>query len=288
MTTLKILNGDCLDEMQWIVSESVQCCVTSPPYFGLRDYGHDGQIGLEETPEQYVMKLVEVFREVRRILKPDGTLWLNLGDSYARAGGWDDNHGLSRNAKRGESGRAITNLSPGRRSQKIPEGYKAKDLLGIPWLVAFALRTDGWFLRQEIIWHKPNGAPERITLGRCAKAHEHLFLLSKSSRYMFDGYAIADVALDGRPKTKGSVWSVPVRPYSDAHFAVFPPALIEPCILAGSRYGDVVFDPFGGSGTTAEVAIRNGRKAVLCELNPDYLPLIKARTDAAMLEWDTL
>ncbi|MGE6740668.1 DNA-methyltransferase [Allorhizobium pseudoryzae] len=281
----KILVGDCIQQMRALPDQSVHTCVTSPPYFGLRDYGMDGQIGLEDTPEAFVARLVEVFREVRRVLRDDGTLWMNLGDSYARAGGWSDNHGLSRDAsgfvpERGQSGRAISNFSAGGRSQKVPDGYKQKDLLGIPWRAAFALQADGWYLRQEIIWHKPNGAPERMNLGRCAKAHEHIFLLAKSSKYYFDGASIAACSLNGSSKAKPSVWSVPVRSYRGAHFATFPPDLIEPCILAGAPAGGVVLDPFGGSGTTAGVALKHGRQAILCELNPEYAALIPGRVEA--------
>lgn len=318
MTTLRIFNGDCLEEMEWMASESVQCCVTSPPYFGLRDYGHNGQIGLEETPEQYVTKLVEVFREVRRILKPDGTLWLNLGDSYA---GYHGNKNATYENAPSNKGGYFENQ---RKTLVNHNGIKNKDLIGIPWMVAFALRADGWYLRQDIVWHKPNPMPESVR-DRCTKAHEYIFLLSKSPKYFFDSEAMKEAATSGATgsaasfkrsnskraqaipnqsvgthredrddvsynltRNRRSVWSVPTRPYKGAHFAVYPSALIEPCILAGSRYGDVVFDPFGGSGTTAEVAIRNGRKAVLCELNPEYIPLIMARTDAALLEWSTL
>lgn len=248
----------------------------------LRDYGVEGQIGLEDTPEAFAQRLVEVFREVRRILRDDGTLWLNLGDSYARAGGWSDNHGLSKTKDgyvppRGESGRAVSNISSGSKSQKVPDGYKQKDLLGVPWMVAFALREDGWYLRQEIIWHKPNGSPERINLGRCAKSHEHIFLLTKKDRYYFDGDAIAVPSVTGGVKAKPSVWTVPVKPFKGAHFATFPPDLIEPCILAGCPEGGTVFDPFGGSGTTAGVAVKNGRNAIICELNPEYAVLVPDR-----------
>jgi site-specific DNA-methyltransferase (adenine-specific) len=269
--------GDCLDVMKTIPDGSVHCCVTSPPYFGLRDYGVDGQIGLEPTPDQFVEAIVRVFREVRRVLRDDGTVWLNLGDSYARAGGWSNNSGLD-GVLRNQSQRAVSNISAsGRRSQKLPPGLKQKDLIGIPWLVAFALRNDGWFLRQELIWHKPNPIPERIAIGRCAKSHEHIFLLSKTARPYFDGAAIAVASLSGEPKARQSVWSVPVRQYKGAHFATFPPDLIEPCILAGSPKGGVVLDPFGGSGTTAGVAVKHGRKAILCELNPEYANLVRER-----------
>lgn len=287
----------------------VQTCVTSPPYFGLRDYGHPGQIGLEQTPEQYIAAMVEVFRCVRDVLADDGTLWLNIGDSYARAGGWSDNHGLD-GVPRGESGRAITGISAnGGKSQKLAAGCKPKDLIGIPWMLAFALRADGWYLRQDIIWHKPNPMPESVR-DRCTKAHEYIFLLSKSDRYFFDSEAMQetatgrdpgnkkhkyqDGAIYGTPqrqhvqsgiatvgpretRNRRSVWTVASRPYKGAHFATFPPALIEPCILAGSEPGDIVLDPFMGSGTTAQVALQHGRQYLGCELNPDYADLQEQR-----------
>lgn len=275
----KIEFGDCRETMRRWAAQGIkaQMCVTSPPYFGLRDYGHDGQLGLEQTPEEYIANMVEVFRCVRDVLAEDGTLWLNIGDSYARAGGWSNNAGLD-GKMRHESNRAVTNISAsGRASQKLPPGLKSKDLIGIPWMLAFALRADGWYLRQEIIWHKPNPIPERIEVGRCAKSHEHVFLLAKSERPYFDGAAIADTSQEGTPKAKQSVWSISVRPYKGAHFATFPPALIEPCILAGSRPGGIVLDPFMGSGTTAAVALQHGRQYLGCELNPEYEPLQTAR-----------
>ena len=310
MSMYKILQGDCLDEMEWMANESVQCCVTSPPYFGLRDYGHEGQIGLETSPAEYVRKMVDVFREVRRVLKPDGTLWLNLGDSYAGGG----NGGGGSFAKDG-----IRCALPGTDKNKATrfgprgaiDGLKPKDLIGIPWRVAFALQEDGWYLRQDIIWHKPNPMPESVR-DRCTKAHEYIFLFSKSPKYYFDSESMKEPAVmagsriklgsrsfakrqaDGagvKPSGNGnaehydvpayrnrrSVWTVPTRPFKGAHFAVYPPKLIEPCILAGSRVGDVVFDPFAGSGTTGAVAIEHGRKAIMCELNAEYVELIKAR-----------
>lgn len=300
--------GDCREIMRDWRAEGLQAqmCVTSPPYFGLRDYGREGQIGLEQTPEEYIAAMVEVFRCVRDVLADDGTLWLNIGDSYARAGGWSDNHGLD-GVPRGESGRAITGISAnGGKSQKLAAGCKPKDLIGIPWMLAFALRADGWYLRQDIIWHKPNPMPESVR-DRCTKAHEYIFLLSKSERYYFDSDAIkepAKVSSEGirfggskygdsnDPKhatksgnvskeydkaNKRSVWSVPTRPYKGAHFATFPPALIEPCVLAGSRPGDVVLDPFMGSGTTAAVALQHKRKFLGCELNEDYAALQQER-----------
>lgn len=289
---------------------SVQTCVTSPPYYGLRDYGVDGQIGLEQTPEEYIAKLVEVFRGVRRVLKDDGTLWLNIGDSYAAGKcGRADQDRNTRNRDGRNTANATDTGAPMYGQRKIPEGLKSKDLIGIPWMLAFALRADGWYLRQDIIWSKPNPMPESVK-DRCTKAHEYIFLLSKSEKYFFDCEAVAEPVtestksrlsqpnlehqtgsdrvpgkINGNMKAVGSVetrnrrsvWTVATKPYKGAHFATFPPALIEPCILAGSRPGDIVLDPFSGSGTTAEVAVKHGRKAILCELNPGYLPLIEDR-----------
>ena len=299
------VTGDCRETMRAWATAGVraQMCVTSPPYFGLRNYGHEGQLGLEQTPEQYIAAMVEVFRCVRDVLADDGTLWLNIGDSYARAGGWSDNHGLD-GVPRGESGRAISGISAnGGKSQKLADGCKTKDLIGIPWMLAFALRADGWFLRQDIIWHKPNPMPESVR-DRCTKAHEYVFLLSKSERYFYDHEAIQEPAdpanfresrgirrtPDGQAdqsgfrygrkypmRNKRDVWSIAVKPYKGAHFATFPPALIEPCILAGSRVNDIVLDPFMGSGTTAAVALQHGRQYLGCELNPAYRPLQDAR-----------
>jgi len=289
-----------------------QMCVTSPPYFGLRDYGHPGQLGLEQTPEQYVAAMVEVFRCVRDVLADDGTLWLNIGDSYAKGGkqqmGRRDERPeyLEKRAERFGTGKekalAGGNLESFR---SVDFGCKPKDLIGIPWMLAFALRADGWFLRQDIIWHKPNPMPESVR-DRCTKAHEYVFLLSKSERYFFDAEAIKEPAVtvgdtrhlrrdktadarlspsgregNGKPqpatRNRRSVWTVTTRPYKGAHFATFPPALIEPCILAGSRPGDIVLDPFMGSGTTAAVALQHGRQYLGCELNPAYQPLQDAR-----------
>ena len=374
----QIICGDNLETMRTWPSNSVHCCVTSPPYWGLRDYGHDGQIGLEDTPEAYVAKMVEVFREVRRVLRDDGTLWLNLGDSYASTGG-DLNKrkpgfSITGHARLVEEGGA----RPGNRVP--PPGLKPKDLVGIPWRVAFALQADGWWLRQDIIWHKPNPMPESVT-DRCTKANEYVFLLTKSERYFYDAEAVKEPsqandeskkraeygrydASDGTAKrntrtgkpdylqavgndyggesrNKRDVWTVATHPYKGAHFATFPPKLIEPCILAGTseegccpacgtpwervveREGDgtrqagnaralamghtsygltacmragepatsrttgwrpgcecggepvpcTVLDPFGGSGTTAEVALKLGRRAMLIELNPDYVDM---------------
>lgn len=262
--------------MQSLKEKSINCCVTSPPYFGLRDYDVDGQIGLEQTPEEYVAKMVEVFREVRRVLRDDGTLWLNIGDSYAggnTSGRWREGSARADGNVRGDGATSRRN----RNGNGAVAGIKPKELIGIPWMLAFALRADGWYLRQEIIWHKPNPMPESVK-DRCTKAHEQIFLLTKSPRYYFDSEAMKEVAVDGTgSRNRRSVWSVATRPYKGAHFATFPPALIEPCILAGCPVDGVVLDPFGGSGTTAGVAIKNGRRAILCELNPDYAEMVAER-----------
>jgi DNA modification methylase len=252
--------GDSLAVLKALPDEYVNCCVTSPPYWGLRDYGVGGQLGLESTPEEYVARMVEVFREVRRVLRSDGVCWLNLGDST-----------------------------------------RSKQLLGIPWRVAFALQADGWTLRQDCIWHKPNPMPESVR-DRCTKAHEYMFLLSKSARYWWDAGAMAEESQTaGKPlgftavqadaigrkptgnqkpenylkprkptRNRRSVWTISTRPYKGAHFATFPPKLVEPCILAGCPVGGIVLDPFAGSGTTLAVAIQHGRQAIGIELNPTY------------------
>ena len=309
----KIEFGDCRDTMRRWAADGVkvQTCITSPPYFGLRDYGHDGQIGLEQTPEQYIAAMVEVFRCVRDVLADDGTLWLNIGDSYAAS---------TRNLGRNDAGRNFTggggnkegSGNPGKQgSIRVGMGEcKPKDLIGIPWMLAFALRADGWYLRQDIIWHKPNPMPESVR-DRCTKAHEYIFLLSKSERYFFDSEAMREDAVKGAAgsrfntgktathqmgrssdaervedgkRNRRSVWTVATRPYKGAHFATFPLALIEPCILAGSRPGDIVLDPFMGSGTTAAGALLNGRQYLGCELNPEYAPLQNERLLGVMRE----
>lgn len=305
------MSGDCLDKLRTLPDESVHCCVTSPPYWGLRDYGVAGQLGLEATPKEYVAKMVEVFREVKRVLREDGTLWVNLGDSYASKFACD------RRSKIGNGSPDQSCLRPNR----LVGGLKEKDLVGIPWSVAFALRDDGWYLRSDIIWNKPNPMPESVT-DRPTKAHEYLFLMTKSERYWYDAEAIKEQAVIGwngssftdqtdferHPNTgkkprlfgaakqngtfrqdvgnkfidngwrnKRSVWTVPTAPYSEAHFATFPPDLIKPCIMAGCPVGGTVLDPFGGSGTTGMVALELGRKAILIELNPEYCRLIEQR-----------
>ena len=306
-----IYHGDCLDILKSTPEQSINCCVTSPPYFGLRDYGVDGQIGLESTQEEFVARMVDVFRGVRRVLRDDGTLWLNLGDSYATQAGKGNNVPQTK-----WKANSYPKSAPHR---SLDLGVRPKNLLGIPWRVAFALQADGWYLRQDIIWYKPNPMPESVT-DRCTKAHEYVFLLSKSERYFFDSEAIKETAAqssierakygykhafknqfagspsdarhqDGKQYDAGafasekrnrrSVWTVATRPYKGAHFATFPPALIEPCILAGCPVGGTVLDPFGGSGTTGEVALQHGRKAVLIELNEEYVNLALARVGEA-------
>ena len=310
MTDFRVIIGDCIEGMRGMPDQSVHTCVTSPPYFGLRDYGMAGQIGLEATPDAFVARLVEVFREVRRVLRDDGTLWLNLGDSYAAQRG--GTHQPAETLAGGKGGKTAdgANVNRDRHDGYNPTrnasgiGLKHKDLIGIPWRVAFALQADGWYLRQDIIWSKPNPMPENVS-DRCTKAHEYLILLSKSDRYFFDAEAIKEPSR-GREKfgnsraivhadrqdcdrqdmtptvdrNKRSVWAVATSPFKGAHFATFPPDLIEPCILAGSPVGGTVLDPFGGSGTTAGVALKHGRNAVLCELNPDYAALMADRVRA--------
>jgi DNA modification methylase len=288
--------GDALQILKTMPDQSVNCWVTSPPYWGLRDYGVDGQLGLEKTPEEYVAKMVEIFREARRVLRDDGTLWLNLGDSY-------NNFRVSTPPQTVHNGE-IRGKFKGRRP--VSNSLKEKDLVGIPWMVAFALRADGWYLRQDIIWHKPNPMPESVK-DRCTKAHEYLFLLSKSERYYFDQDAIKDPSstteeqanskwktrreLRGKGQKEGvyhgvkdsvpfgnwspmrnkrSVWTIPTHPFPQAHFATFPPALVEPCILAGCPECGIVGDMFAGSGTTGEVALKHFRRFVGIELNPTY------------------
>lgn len=310
--TVDIITGDCRATLRNMPEQSVHCCVTSPPYFGLRDYGHADQIGLEPTPDEFVAAMVAVFRDVRRVLRDDGTLWLNLGDSYA-------------SGTKGSGGAGKSTLGPKRDLQNIdfqkmqPRkfscGLADKQLIGIPWRVAFALQADGWYLRQDIIWHKPNPMPESVK-DRCTKAHEYIFMLSKGPRYYYDADAVKEplaetsiprlqqniaaqvgtTRANGGAKTNGnfkaqgdletglrnkrSVWTVTTKPFKGAHFATFPPDLVEPCILAGCPEGGTVLDPFGGAGTTGLVAARHGRNAVLCELNPTYAAMARDRIDA--------
>ncbi|MCX2891677.1 site-specific DNA-methyltransferase [Pseudomonas sp. DCB_BI] len=313
----RILVGDCIEMMRTLPDQSVHTCITSPPYFGLRDYGVDGQIGLEASPREFIDNLVAVFREVRRVLRDDGTLWVNLGDSYASGGRGGGGRYM---AERGDGAWQGRGEATGWRS--APTGWKHKDLLGLPWRLAIALQDDGWYLRQDIIWHKPNPMPESIK-DRCTKAHEYLFLLSKSPRYYFDQGAIreparAQSAPDGasrrnsfaretkytegehgqtaqhragrddidydETRNKRSVWTVATASFKGAHFATFPPDLIRPCVLAGAPRGGLVLDPFGGAGTTALVAMQEGRQSVTCELNPEYAALARQRLDVAWIE----
>jgi len=308
-TVWEIKQGDAIEVLKTMPDQSINTCVTSPPYWGLRDYGIDGQLGIEETPEEYVAKMVEVFREVKRVLRNDGTLWLNLGDSYA-----------GNCSQASNNGRAGFGNPRERLVNRKGKGLKPKDLVGIPWMVAFALRADGWYLRSDIIWHKPNPMPESVR-DRPTKAHEYIFLLTKSKRYYYDNEAIkeplAQSSIDrakypryqnaknrrdinyGNPHTdaasrvrmlnsgmrnKRTVWTVPTRPFKDAHFAVYPPALITPCILAGCPVGGTVLDPFAGSGTTLLVAMQHHRKAIGIELNPEYIEIAKRRLNSVQLK----
>tara|TARA_Y100000033_G_scaffold49725_1_gene58593 strand:- start:104 stop:1000 length:897 start_codon:yes stop_codon:yes gene_type:complete len=272
-----ILYGDCRETLKQFAESGVRArmCVTSPPYYGLRDYGNeDSQIGLEESPEEFIQQLVEVFRGVRDCLTDDGTLWVNIGDSYYNY--------------RGGKGQALPKQSVANTNQDLPQGknprrgnklkgYKEKDLIGIPWMLAFALRADGWYLRQDIIWSKPNPMPESMK-DRCTKSHEYIFLLSKKQNYFFDVESIKEPTIDGKSmKRKKSVWNIQTKPYKGAHFAVYPPELIEPAILAGSEEGDIILDPFMGSGTTAMVSKSLGRYYIGCELHEEYGELIDNR-----------
>jgi DNA modification methylase len=307
--SLDVRVGDCRDLLKAMPDESVQCCVTSPPYWGLRDYGHAGQIGQEATPDAFVQAMVEVFREVRRVLKKDGTCWINIGDTY---NAYNANRGASTGISDGTAGRD----HPTHKQGLMTGAVKNKCLLMIPARVAIALEADGWYLRQDIIWAKPNPMPESVT-DRCTKSHEYIFLLTKSDRYYYDQEAIQESASDnavsaarrnradlstvgtkaiqgtgygqsgkgknaehkGETRNKRSVWNVALKPYSGAHFATYPPDLIKPCIMAGTKPGDVVLDPFGGSGTTGQVALELGRSAILLELNADYAKIIHQRTN---------
>ena len=350
----RILHGDSVEMLKTIPDETVDCCVTSPPYYGLRDYGTatwvggdpscphyrtskksdktatghknmmetghavgdaiyktvcpicgavrvDNQIGLEETPDEYIDRLVSVFREVKRVLRDDGTLWLNIGDSYCVTG--DKGNYKDHKNPEGRNGQSVA------RNKRI-DGIKSKDLIGIPWMLAFALRADGWYLRQDIIWHKPNPMPESVR-DRCTKSHEYIFLFSKKPKYYFDIEAIKENAkpdnsvrdrdhtkLNNTPgrtrmgglktnhytkRNKRDVWKIATRPYKEAHFATFPEQLIEPCILAGSRPNGIVLDPFFGSGTTGVVAEKFGRRYIGIELNEEYVELAKKRLDGVQM-----
>lgn len=325
--TWEIREGDALERLREMPDESVHCCVTSPPYYGLRDYGIDGQIGLEETLDGYIAALVAVFDEVRRVLRTDGTLWLNLGDSYAGSWGAQGRDGamadravsVARSPSGSSTLRGNGHLGGGPKlsalsntqvaaapkgksgTGSIPDGagYKPKDLIGVPWSAAFALRSAGWWLRQEIIWHKLSPMPESVR-DRCTRAHEQVFMLAKSARYFYDAAAIAEDAVSDhasgngyarderetyRNRNRRDVWTLSSQPFPEAHFATFPPKLVEPCILAGCPEGGVVLDPFSGAGTTGVVALRHGRSYVGIELNPEYAELSRNRIrgDAPLL-----
>ena len=300
-----IINGNSLEVLKSLPDNSIDCCVTSPPYYALRDYGCDGQIGLEETPEKYIESLCDVFSEVRRVLTPEGTLWLNIGDSYN--GNKVGNTEVVKNKKVSESNDF---------HKKLWSEAKPKDLIGIPWMLAFALRSQGWYLRQDIIWHKPNPMPESVT-DRCTKSHEYIFLLSKSQKYYFDYESIMEPCADQernnfqsgsranginkdrndndlgersktwKPKTidnqkvrnKRDVWEVNTKPCKEAHFATYPFELIKPCILAGCPENGIVLDPFMGSGTTAIVARSLNRNYLGVELNPEYIKIAHKRLE---------
>jgi DNA modification methylase len=265
---MTIYVGDNRQSLRRLPEKSVQVVVTSPPYWGLRDYGADGQIGLEQSPDAYVEELCQVFDEVWRVLKDDGTVWLNLGDSYASM---RDSKVTPDSLRNGE-GTKVAKGAANRNPKVLKEaGLKHKDLVGIPWRVAFALQARGWYLRSDIIWSKPNPMPESVR-DRPTKSHEHIFLLTKNYKYYYDSEAIKEEAVDGL-KNKRDVWPIQTKPFKGAHFAVYPPELVEPCVLAGSRIGDIVLDPFSGSGTTGVVAINNGRTYIGLELNPDYAQL---------------
>ncbi|HXI85337.1 MAG TPA: site-specific DNA-methyltransferase [Verrucomicrobiae bacterium] len=293
-----LMDGDALTVLRTLESDSIDCCVTSPPYWGLRDYGVPGQLGLERTPEEYVARMVEVFREVRRVIR--GTLWLNIGDSYAGSS-------MTGGGKSLETNQHLDRMF---KKPKQEVNAKPKDLVGVPWMLAFALRSDGWYLRSEIIWAKPNPMPESVT-DRPTKAHEQIFLLAKSERYFYNADAIREAdscqqhhrnVLNGAPslepsgglrnahgglwgtpekngsgRNKRSVWTVATQPTPEAHFATYPIALIEPCILAGSPESGSVLDPFAGAGTTGLAALKHGRTFVGIELNPKYIDIANQR-----------
>ncbi|NJK91727.1 MAG: site-specific DNA-methyltransferase [Blastochloris sp.] len=266
---VQIISGDVRDKLKEIPDNIFHTCITSPPYWGMRDYGHDNQIGAEETLPEYVKNLVSCFRDVRRVLRVDGTFWLNIGNTYTSGGrAWRDKD--IKNKGRAMSYRPDT-----------PKGLKPKDLIGVAWMVAMALQLDGWYLRSDIIWHKPNCQPESVK-DRVTVSHEYLFMFSKSENYYFDQEAIKETTADGRSrKNKRTIWSINTEPCKEAHFAVFPRALVRPCILAGSPKGGIVLDPFFGSGTVGVVAIETERTCVGVEAKPDYIEIAKNRINAA-------
>ena len=308
MKTNMIYQGKAFNVLKQFPDQSINTCVTSPPYWGHRDYNVEGQLGLENTPEEYVERLVGIFAEVKRVLKDDGTLWLNLGDSYAGSGGYHAEHHKNDTGFQAERN---TEKGAGVTGTKSTGNLKPKDLVGIPWRVAFALQDDGWYLRNDIIWHKPNPMPESVT-DRCTTSHEHIFLLSKSKQYYYDQDAIKEpsneagktISLGDKSFSKGQsegmnreptgnakndtyevkdkrnkrdVWKLPTQPFSDAHFAVYPPDLIRPCVKAGCPEDGVVLDPFFGAGTTGLVAKELSRNYVGIELNEDYIEMAQDR-----------
>lgn len=267
---VQIIHGDVREKLADLSDETFHCCVTSPPYWGMRDYGYEGQIGAEPRIQEYIKHLVAVFREVRRVLRSDGTLWLNIGNTYT-SGGRTWRQSDVKNAGRAMSYRPDT-----------PEGLKPKDLIGVAWMLAMALQLDGWYLRSDIIWHKPNCQPESVK-DRVTVAHEYLFMLSKSESYYFDQDAIKEPTTDGKTrKNKRSIWSINTEPCKEAHFAVFPRALVQPCLLSGSPRDGLVLDPFFGSGTVGVVAVETGRRCVGIELKADYVEIARQRLRNAM------
>lgn len=270
----EILIGDSLEVLKTLPEGIADTCVTSPPYWGLRDYGVSGQLGQEDTPQQYVDNLVELFREVKRVLKKDGTCWLNIGDTSAS---FKDGKYPPNTLDKKQKDMPVMNAKSRMRKSYLGTDIKDKDLVGIPWMLAFALRADGWYLRSEVIWHKPNGMPERVK-DRPTRAHEQIFLLSKSKYYYYDAEAIQESTVDGTAyKNKRDVWKVSPKPFKGAHFATFPSKLIEPCVLAGCPENGVVLDPFFGSGTTGLVSKEHDRNFIGIELNKEYAEIAKNR-----------
>ena len=311
-----ILTGDVLTKLRRISSSSVHCIVTSPPYWGLRDYGVKGQLGLEGTPEAYIEKLVDVFRELRRVLRADGTLWLNMGDGYASSGSGGPHSGLKELAQKWDPRKKLRRSNRAQDEivypkKRVPRGFKTKDLIGMPWRLALALQADGWYLRTDIIWHKPNPMPESVR-DRPTRSHEYIFLLTKNGRYFYDHKAVMEPVsgnshargkgVNPKARTSGAagrvkqnasfsaavaglvdkrnrrtVWTVNTKCFRGAHFATFPPKLIEPCIAAGCPPRGLVLDPFAGAGTTGVVAVSQGKRFVGIELNPEYARMARKR-----------
>ncbi len=266
--SLRIIHGDTRSRIKELPDQSVNCVVTSPPYWGVRDYGVEDQIGAEPIIQDYISSLVSIFSEVRRVLRDDGTFWLNIGNTYTSGGRkW-------RQEDKKNKGRGMAYRPP------TPEGLKKKDLIGVAWMLAMACQLDGWYPRNDIIWHKPNCQPESVR-DRLTVSHEYLFMFSKSEHYHFDQAAIKESCSNGNGlKNKRTVWSINTEPCPEAHFAVFPKALVKPCILAGSRVGETVMDPFYGTGTVGEVALELYRKCIGIELNSEYVNMAKKRTGA--------